>query len=260
MFALKKIISASLQPFSLLLGAMVLGLILLRFTKKQRTGQALVLAALAGCYLFSIIPVANAFVRPLESEYPPLLPHASTPLASFEDGSAAPAWIVVLGGENVEVPSLAPLQQLGPGSVARLTEAIRLHRLFPEAKLLLSGGLVHSRLLADAAQSLGVPRDRMELAPDVLDTEDEARALHTIVRQEKMVLVTSAMHMPRAMALFRKVGSLPVAAPTDYAADTGPWSPRNLLGLIPRAKAGEQIERALHEYLGLLWAKFRGQI
>jgi uncharacterized SAM-binding protein YcdF (DUF218 family) len=260
MFALKKLISASLQPFSVLVGTLVLGLILLRFTKRHRTGKALLLAALAGCYLFSITPVANAFVRPLESAYPPLLPHASTPLAAFEDGSAAPGWIVVLGGGNVEVPSRAPLQQLVPGSVARLTEAIRLHRLFPEAKLLLSGGTVHSRLLADAAQSLGVPRERMVLAPDVLDTEDEAKALHLIVGQEPMVLVTSAMHMPRAVALFREVGAIPVAAPTDYAGDTGSWSARNLLGLFPHAGAGAEIEHALHEYLGLLWAKLRGQI
>ena len=260
MFALKKLVSELLQPTSVLLLVIVVGLVLLRSTKKQRAGRILLLLGLGGWFLSSFGPVANALVRPLERAYPPLLPMASRPSATLLDGSPAPRWIVVLGGGNMEVPALAPLQQLSSPAVVRLTEGIRLQRLFPEAKLLLSGGTVHSQLLADAALSLGVPRQRIALAPDVLDTADETRALHTVLGREPFVLVTSAAHMPRSVAMCRKAGMNPIAAPTDYLGDYEPWSPRDLLNLIPHAGPGLRVERALHEYLGLVWAKLRGQV
>ena len=203
--------------------------------------------------------MANALVRPLEAAYRPLLPHALGPQTMLADGTATPGWIVILGGGNVEDSALPPLQQLSPASASRLGEGLRLHRLFPEAKLLLSGGTVHSRTLASAAQSLGEPRDRMELVPDVRDTEDEARAAHALLGQQRFVLVTSATHMPRAMALFRKAGMNPIPAPADYLGDNEPWSVRHLLNLFPHAYAAVLVERALHEYLGLVWTKLRGQ-
>lgn len=260
MYWLKKLISAGLQPCSVLLAMVVVGLILLRFTRKHRAGKILFLVGCVGMFLSSIDPVSNALVRPLESTYPPLLPLASEPVTTLSDGSAAPVWIVILGGGSTVEAGLAPLQQLSSGSVARLSEGIRLQRLFPESKLLLSGGADHSRLVAGAAQSLGVPRDRMVLAPAVLDTVDEARALHSVLGKERFALVTSAMHMPRAMALCRKTGMHPIAAPTDFVSDNERWSPRHLLNLFPNAGAALVLENTLHEYLGLAWAQLRGQI
>jgi uncharacterized SAM-binding protein YcdF (DUF218 family) len=260
MYWLKKLISAGMQPHSVLLIMIGVGLILLRFTKKHRAGKILFLIGCGGMFLSSIDPVANALVRPLESTYPPLLPSATEPVTTLSDGSAAPAWIVVLGGGSTVEPGLAPLQQLSSATVARLNEGIRLQRLFPESKLLLSGSAAHSHLVAGAAQSLGVPRDRITLAPDVLDTVDEARALHSVLGQERFVLVTSAMHMPRAMALCHKSGTRPIAAPTDFVSDNERWSPRHLLDLFPNSSAAWVVQGALHEYLGLLWAKLRGQI
>jgi uncharacterized SAM-binding protein YcdF (DUF218 family) len=260
MFAIKKLLSALLQPCSVLLALIGVGLLLLRFTKKHRMGKILLLVGLGGWFLSSISPVANALVRPLEKAYPLLLPKASEPSTTLSDGSIAPRWIVVLGGGNMEVPAFASIQQLSSSSVARLTEGIRLQRLLPESRLLLSGGTVHSRLLADSAASLGVPRERVTLNADVLDTADEVQALRANLGAERFVLVTSAMHMPRAMALCRKAGMNPIAAPTDYAGDYEPWSSRQLPDLVSSARAELHIERALHEYLGLAWSKLRGQI
>jgi hypothetical protein len=54
MFALKKLLSAALQPCSLLLTVMVLGLVLLYFTKRQRTAKVLLTAGLALLALLSL--------------------------------------------------------------------------------------------------------------------------------------------------------------------------------------------------------------
>jgi len=75
-------------------------------------------------------------------------------------------------------------------------------------------------------------------------------------KDDPFVLVTSAIHMPRAMLLFRQQGMDPVPAPaeiTDFARnDISPFS------FFPRAAALSKVEAAWHEYLGLLWAQLNG--
>jgi uncharacterized SAM-binding protein YcdF (DUF218 family) len=99
----------------------------------------------------------------------------------------------------------------------------------------------------------------MVLESQSWDTIDEVRALRALVGEERFALVTSATHLPRAMAMFKKAGMNPLPAPTDYLAADQPVGMGHVLGLIPHAAAGLMIERALHEYLGLFWAKLRGQ-
>jgi uncharacterized SAM-binding protein YcdF (DUF218 family) len=264
MFALKKLLSACLQPCSLLLAIMTLGLVLLCFTKKQRTAKAMLTAGLAFLVLLLIEPVAAALVRPLEATYPPLLADTTSASATLPDGSPAPRWVVVLGGGHGDNRSLAPIHQLSAPSLVRLAEGIRLQRLLPESKLVLSGGgdgaaTTEAEMLAAAGASLGAPAERMVLESQSCDTIDEVRELRAVVGEERFVLVTSATHLPRAMAMFRRAGMNPVPAPTDYLVSDEARGIYAVLGLIPHAGAGLMIERALHEYLGLFWAKLRGQ-
>jgi uncharacterized SAM-binding protein YcdF (DUF218 family) len=261
MFALKKLLSAALQPCSLLLAVMVLGLVLLLFTKRQRTARALLTAGLALLALLSLGPVARALVRPLEAAYPPLLAEVTQAVSTMPDGSPAPHWVVVLGGGKSEDDDLAPVHKLSEPSLVRLAEGIRLQRLLPESQLILSGGssgmtTSEAETLAAAGVSLGAPRDHMVLESQSWDTIDEVRALRALLDQDRFVLVTSAMHMCRAMAMFRKAGMNPVAAPTDYLAS---GEDSDMLSLFPHAQAGLIVERALHEYLGIFWARMRGQ-
>jgi uncharacterized SAM-binding protein YcdF (DUF218 family) len=261
MFALKKLLSAAMQPCSLLLAVMILGLVLLFFSKRQRTAKALLTVGLALLTFLSLGPVARALVRPLERTYPPLLAEATQAVSTMPDGSPTPRWVVVLGGGHCEGRSLAPIHQLSEASLVRLAEGIRLQRLLPESKLVLSGGSDRMRaseaeLMAAAGASLGAPPDHMVLEAQSWDTIDEVRALRAMLGEDRFVLVTSATHLPRAVAMFKKAGMNPIAAPTDYLiSDEG----SDMFGLFPRAEAGWMIERALHEYLGLFWARLRGQ-
>jgi len=264
MFALKKLLSAGLQPCSLLLAVIAVGLVLLWFTKKQRTAKALLTSGLALLALLMLDPVARALVRPLEATYPPLLAGATQASATLPDGSPAPRWVVVLGGGHAERRALAAIHNLSAPTLVRLAEGIRLQRLLPESKLILSGGgnrpeTTEAQLLAAAGASLGAPPDRMVLESQSCDTIDEVRALRTLLGGERFALVTSATHLRRAMAMFEKAGMNPIPAPTDYLALDEPVGVGHLLALIPRAGASQTIERALHEYLGLFWARLRGQ-
>jgi uncharacterized SAM-binding protein YcdF (DUF218 family) len=264
MFALKKLLSAVLQPCSLLLTVMTLGLVMLFFSKKPRIAKALLSAGLALLVLLSLGPVARALVRPLEMTYPPLLTEATSASDTLPDGSPAPRWVVVLGGGHTEGRSLAPVHQLSESSLVRLAEGIRLQRLLPGSQLVLSGGsngmtASEAEVLAAAGVSLGAPQDRMVLESQSLDTVDEVRALHALLGGDRFALVTSAMHLPRAMAMFKRAGMHPIPAPTDFLSLDQPSGVGHLLGLMPHAGAAFAIERGLHEYLGLFWAKLRGQ-
>jgi uncharacterized SAM-binding protein YcdF (DUF218 family) len=264
MFALKKLLSASLQPWPLLLAILMVGLVLVCFSKKQRMGKAIIAASLAILALLSIEPVAWTLARPLETIYPSLLAEATQASATLPDGSPAPRWVVVLGGGHRDDRALAPSHQLSAPSLLRLAEGIRLQRLLPGSKLVLSGGgdgggISEAEIMGAAGASLGVPLDRMVLESQSQDTIDEVRALRAMVGQERFALVTTATHMPRSMAMFKMAGMNPIPAPTDYLAPAQPKGLYYLLGWIPHAGAGQTIERTLHEYLGLFWAKLLGQ-
>lgn len=80
-----------------------------------------------------------------------------------------------------------------------------------------------------------------------------------IVESERFILVTSACHMPRSIALFRKLGSHPIPAPTDHYLKKG-QNEISLSSFFPDAGGFVMLESAFHEYLGLAWAKIVGHV
>jgi uncharacterized SAM-binding protein YcdF (DUF218 family) len=116
----------------------------------------------------------------------------------------------------------------------------------------------HAKVLADVALAIGVDEKALILESVSKDTKDEARLIHKIVERDKFVLVTTASHMPRSVALFKKLGMQPIPAPTDYGVKGSQgMSP----GIFFAGSGGlRKAELAFHEYLGLAWARLRGQI
>ena len=112
--------------------------------------------------------------------------------------------------------------------------------------------------MAEAARLLGVAPSDVVREEASIDTEDQARLVAPIVGGNEFFLVTSASHMPRAMALFRKRGLHPLAAPADYSIK---GDMRISLGQFqPKAGNTQRAEEAAYEYLGLAWARIRGAI
>jgi uncharacterized SAM-binding protein YcdF (DUF218 family) len=192
----------------------------------------------------------------LEYKYPPLFKFKDLPEVR---------WIAVLGGGHTSVPQLPANSQLSGSCLSRLVEGIRAHKSLPGSKLILSGGALYDPVsdavvLADVALMLGVDRQNLILEMLSKDTEDEARFIHKIVGKDPFVLVTSASHMPRSMALFKKLGMQPIAAPTDYGVKEKQEEETSPGMLFPNVGELGNAETAVYEYLGLAWAKLRGKI
>ena len=72
------------------------------------------------------------------------------------------------------------------------------------------------------------------------------------------MLVTSAVHMPRAMALFRRRGAQPIPAPTHHMTLDVPGVA--CASSSPRPGALDEVDAGVHEYLGMVWSKLRGRM
>jgi len=254
MFLFKKIVAPLFFPVTLALVILICGLILLILTRRQKTGKILIFIGVIFFGMLSYGAVSDVLLRPLEYQYPSLLS-----LQNIRNVK----WIVVLGGGHVSDPKLPITSQLSEVSLVRLVEGIRLYRELTKSKLILSGGnafrrIPEARVMADVAIAIGVRQGDLILEELSKDTEDEACLIQEIVGQERFILVTSASHMPRSMALFKRLGMRPIPAPTDFSLkETQGLSPTRF---YPRAENLYKVERAFHEYLGLAWAKLRGKI
>lgn len=257
MFLLKKLLGPLLFPFPFVSLLMITGLALLWFTRKQKISKML-LSGAALILLSLSLGLSRWVLLPLERQYEPLMDPAAV-----NRPEAPIKWIVVLGGGGVYNPKLTSTSQLSGATMARLIEGIRLYRQLPGSKLIVSeGSPVQSVTVADVmakvARELGVVAEDIVMEKLSADTESQAQTVLPMVGQDTFVLVTSASHMPRAMAMFRKAGTNPIAAPTEFrAVGSAIWSPS---AIYPNASEVRGVELGMHEYMGLIWAKVRGKI
>jgi uncharacterized SAM-binding protein YcdF (DUF218 family) len=262
MFMLKKLVASFLYPVPLCLELLILGLFFLWVTQRQRLGKILVTLGTVLLLLLSSSFISSGLLTPLEHRYPALL-HPETIAWEGPHPATSPKWIVVLGGGHVSDPRLPPNSQIVGTALSRVVEGVRLYKAIPGSKLLLSGGggydpIPEAEVLARIAVLLGAKPQDILLEPDSRDTADEAEIIAKMIGRKKFILVTSAAHMPRAMALFKKCGLRPLPAPTDYLDRQAQGF--SLGSFSPRAVSLEQVETAVHEYLGLAWAWLRGFI
>lgn len=254
MFLVKKILGALLQPVPLILLLLIPGLVLLWMKRREHVARWLLTTGTLLLLVLSIKLVPYALGRALEGTYDAYRPGP---------GAQTPEYIVVLGGGSMDDPDLPPSARLSPHAMMRLVEAVRISRMHPEARLVLSGGTVYAgtpeaEVMAEVARFMGIHPERMILESASRDTHDQAQVMRRIVEEAPFVLVTSAVHMPRSMALFRKAQMDPVPAPTGHLYERryvhGPQS------ILPTAEQLRNMEFILHELLGLAWAWLRGQV
>ena len=188
-------------------------------------------------------------VSTLEERYPVFSPAAMKILNG-------PVNILVLGGGHTIDGRLPANDQLSPIALARLVEGIRLQRRITHSTLITSGyagegDVAQAEVLARTALRLGVDpaRIRMQTAPK--NTRMEAAEYKRLFGERaQLVLVTSAVHMPRAMYLFRQAGLNPIAAPTNHLVKYS--NERDLWFWVPNSGNIQMVESAIHEYAGLL--------
>lgn len=256
MLFFKKIVGPFFFPLTICFFIFILGLFWLWFRKKRIAGTFMVTLSFVVLILLSYSPVPNALLKPLESKYPPLIHLDQLPKVK---------WIVVLGGGHCSDPSIAVTSRLSDASLFRLVEGIRLHRALPGTKLLLSGGAIfdpvtEAQSMENVALALGVERDQLVLEPHSRDTEEQSERIQKMIQKEPFIMVTSAAHMPRAVALFRKIGLQPIPAPTDYWVKKRPSDAITPAMFFPSPEEWEKAHIAAYEYLGMAWVKLRGRI
>jgi uncharacterized SAM-binding protein YcdF (DUF218 family) len=256
MFLLKKIIGPFFLPLTVCLFIFLVGLFFLWFRKRRFLGTFWVTISFILLVLLSYSPVPHALLRPLESRYPPL---------THLDQIPKVRWIVVLGGGHCSDPNIGMVSQLSGSTLFRLVEGIRLHRALPDTRLILSGGAIfdtvaEAQSMENLALALGVEREKIVLDLHSRDTEEQSERIQKIVRKEPFILVTSAAHMPRAMALFQKIGLQAIPAPTDYGVKQNPRPHLSPSMFFPNPEEWAKAQGAVYEYLGLAWAKLRGRI
>ncbi len=236
----------------------LLGVVLLVLKREllipsRRARWALRLGFLAWALLWiSATPAASgALVRALE----PPLPSVAAVAPAATRGQTA---LVVLGsGVGPAMEGVPPRERLDSAARARTAGAARWFQLAQPAAVIVSGisagpdPNASTEAMADALDHAGVPRDRIWLEPRATDTRGNARYSVELGRTRgitRFVVVTSALHMPRALREFRRAGVEPVAAPVEYVGPTfgGPaeW--------FPSAGALGRTQQALHELLGVL--------
>ena len=260
MFLFKKIISPLFYPLTLCLILMVCGLFLLWFTKRQKSGRIMVTMGAIFMVALSYGTISDSVLMPLERTFPPLLTEKLPAPVPLEQKVK---WIVVLGGGHTSDPGLPVTSQISFESLARLTEAVRLYRILPGTKLILSGGAVfdpvsNARIYFKTARIMDVPARDLVLSEQARDTIEEAHFIRQIVGRDPLILVTSAFHMPRATALFKKQGMDPIPAPAAFLVKRRPQSIPS--DFYPSAEALYKTQMIVHEYLGMAWSRLRGRI
>ena len=261
MFFLSKLLPLFVYPVGMSSVLMALGLVWI-WKRPKRATWAIALALFI--LFFSSNPaVSNKFVRTLEQQYLPLDP---IPTADA---------IVVLGGATA--PQIEPrpwVEVLESGD--RILYGARLYTQEKAPKIILSGGRISwrggssSNSEADdmkaIATAMNVPAADIVLEGTSLNTRQNALNVQKILEAQSIksvLLVTSAIHMPRSIAIFRQLGINAIPAPTDFLAPTqnGPITLEGrILALLPDAQATQEFTRALKEYVGFVIYRLRGWV
>jgi uncharacterized SAM-binding protein YcdF (DUF218 family) len=248
---------AALKAFLLPPGLCLLPAVLALFVHRNRRVVVVLLSiGIALLYGLSTPWVARALAGTLEHLHPPLPADATL----VEEADA----IVVLGCDRYANAPEYGGDEVSACTLMRLRYAAELHDR-SGLPLLLSGGRPMGEPESEAMLMARVLRDRFGAVPRWLEersrnTGENAANTAALLRQENMrrvVLVTHALHMPRAVRSFRRHGLTPLPAPTHFysAPDRRPrW-----FSLLPSSGALQASSIACYELLGLAWYAIIGK-
>lgn len=251
---IRLIANSLLDPLNLFWMVLLAGFFFLLRRKKKTAGYFFT-ASLIWMFLISSSPLPSWLCAQRESRHTALYPIPDSLL------KADTVHIAVLGAGHVIAPNLPPNNQLSSSALGRLTEGVRLYRLLPRSKLICSGFSPEGRtsqaeILSQAAVSLGVSPFDTLISPLPLNTEAEAYAYAArFDDRQPLILVTNAIHMPRALFWFRRAGLNPIPAPTNHYVKFDPQgSPYNFK---PSPFKIIITDRLMHEWGGMIYAKWK---
>jgi len=252
MFVLKKIIAAFLMPVPIGLFLLLLALVFLLKNSYKKAKIFLFLSFLWFA-LISNQTISNMIISPLENAHQAL---KATP-KDIE-------YILVLGNGHKTNENFAITSELNTTAINRLIEGIRHYKNLKNnesnVKLIVSGYSFddpnsHAQMQKRLAICLGVNEADIITLDTPKDTKEEAIEAKKIVGNQKLILVTTASHMKRAVMLFEKEDLNIIASPTNHKffTSTYPTSYFNATNI-------KKVELAFHEYLGMVYSYIKGEI
>lgn len=259
-FYLSKLLPLFFYPLGLACLCLLVALFML--WKRPRT------AALAmGLALILLLSSSNGWISRLLVQS---LEWQNIPLAQIPNAEA----IVVLGGATR--PALPPRPTVDLNEAGdRVLYAGQLYRQKKAPVIILSGGRIHwkggssseSADMASILTSIGIPQQAILQEPDSLNTYQNAVNVKKILVSRgihRVLLVTSAIHMPRSLLIFRHQGIDVIPTPTDFLVTEGEMqeltsTPKAaLLNVLPDVENLNLFTAALKEYVGILAYRLRG--
>lgn len=236
------------SPLFLVLASFMMGWLLLVLNKRKILAKILLGIGLTCLFFLSFRPFSNFLVWKLESKY--------SPFKNFNNINNI-NYIVVLTDWCNDNSNLPYTSNLGYKSSARVLEAHRIWMLLPKCKIIISGDEVSSELMSMLMLLLGVQRENIIIDDKAANTWESARNIKNLLGREPFILVTSAIHLPRTMISFSKLGIKPIPAPADFS--YGYYKKfqvtcgRSLEYYIPNVSSLMKSNLALYEYLGICW-------
>ena len=245
---MREFIKFLMGPFNWYLVIFMVVLLLMAL-RKHRDALRVFLFGMVVLLLTSTSFIPDRLVGSLERRYP-----------LFNSDVAAPGsvqQVIVLGSgfsDNMELPVT---QRLPHNAMGRLLEGLRIHRQHPGSVLVVTGGkgratVTQTSVMAEIARELGAGEVE-ELTEKITNTRSEAFAFaERFGKGTQPVVVTDALHIPRAMIHFEAAGLHPQAAPTNFYNKGGTVKYGWLW--LPSTGNIDKLDSAIKEYIGLLIA------
>ena len=241
------VLKSFIDPVFIIFVLLLLSFVMSSFLGKQKGGGIFLLFIIVLLYGFSIQPVSGYLSYQLEKSYIKSL---------HVDEKAKLDVVAVLSGTNYDIQLLAETFP-GESTTVRLVHAVRMYKQ-SGAKYLVCSGRDQSRvsgaeLMAQMAESLGVPGHKIRLEAKSRNTYEHAVELSKMFPDKdiRLGLVTSAWHMKRSEAEFRKYfkNVQPLPAGFLYASPAGSAAVR----FIPQSQSLLKNTLIFREYVGRFW-------
>jgi uncharacterized SAM-binding protein YcdF (DUF218 family) len=252
-FTMTKVLQSLVLPPAGCLILMAVGFLVVRSSRV--IGRLLIASGFILLYLAAISPMTDLLMHPLEKDYPELV----TKRTKIEAQA-----IVVLSAGVRDRSWLGLDPEPSEGSLERMVTGVILWRTTGIPLIVVGGngdpaktGVSEAAAMAKAALRLGVPAKEITIESSARNTLESARAVKRMVPGGRIILATSAYHMKRAAAMFRKQGFAVVPAPAGYRGGQRTITP---FSFIPGAENLHYSSCALAEYLGLAWYFVNGDL
>lgn len=218
---------------------LLLGSGLLLITKKK-WGKGLIVASCVGFAFFGVVPIGLWTLENLENRFPKIEHIPSDTKGMILLGGSFDVWATLARGETA--------YNLTAGNLIKFVEVAK---AYPHLKLIYTGTPFEAETAKKEFQALGIDPASVVFESDSKNTKENASKTADLIKpnsNDKWLLVTSAYHMPRSVALFQKQGFNLIPYPVDYHT-SGHYEMWFFLGLKMNLDAWHASSR---EWLGMV--------